>query len=133
MYPNPRATARGPFMKWALVGVIVACNACSDLLNTSGMRRHGEVHDFRPKAVGRLLAGLVRNPRVMLGIVALAIAFFALMALLSIAKLSFAIPATAASYVIETLLAKYLLHERINRKRWVGAMLVSFGVILLAR
>ena len=120
-------------MKWALVGVIVACNACSDLLNTSGMRRHGEVHDFRPKAVGRLLAGLVRNPRVMLGVVALAIAFFALMALLSIAKLSFAIPATAASYVIETLLAKYLLHERINRKRWVGAMLVSFGVILLAR
>jgi len=120
-------------MKWALVGVIVACNACSDLLNTSGMRRHGEVHDFRPKAVGRLLTGLVRNPRVLLGVVTMAIAFFALMALLSIAKLSFAIPATAASYVIETLLAKYLLHEKINRKRWTGALLVTFGVILLAQ
>jgi drug/metabolite transporter (DMT)-like permease len=120
-------------MKWALVGVIVACNACSDLLNTSGMRRHGEVHDFRPKAVGRLLNGLARNPRVLLGVVALAIAFFALMALLSIARLSFAIPATAASYVIETLLAKYLLHEKINRKRWTGALLVTFGVVLLAR
>jgi uncharacterized membrane protein len=47
--------------------------------------------------------------------------------------LSFAIPATAASYVIETLLAKYLLHEKINRKRWTGALLVTFGVILLAQ
>ena len=120
-------------MKWALVGLIVASNACSDLLNTSGMRRHGEVHDFHPKAVGRLLAGLARNPRVMLGVVALAVGFFALMALLSIAKLSFAVPATAASYVVETLLAKYLLHEKINRKRWVGALLVTFGVVLLAR
>jgi uncharacterized membrane protein len=54
------------------------------------------------------------------------------MALLSIAKLSFAIPATAASYVIETLLAKHLLHEKINRKRWTGALLVTLGVILLA-
>jgi len=120
-------------MKWALVGLIVACNACSDLLNTSGMRLHGEVHDFRPKAVGRLVAGLARNPRIVLGVVALAVAFFALMALLSIAKLSFAIPATAASYVLETLLAKYLLHEKINRKRWAGALLVTFGVILLAQ
>jgi drug/metabolite transporter (DMT)-like permease len=120
-------------MKWALVGVIVVCNACSDLLNSSAMRRHGEVHDFHPKAIGGLVAGLARNPRIMLGVVALAVAFFALMALLSIAKLSFAIPATAASYVIETLLAKYLLHERINRKRWTGVLLVTFGVILLAR
>ncbi|HLH41870.1 MAG TPA: EamA family transporter [Bryobacteraceae bacterium] len=120
-------------MKWALVGLIVACNACSDLLNASGMRRHGEVRDFRPQALARLLAGIARNPRVLLGIVALAVAFFALMALLSIAKLSFAIPATAASYVVETLLAKYLLHEKINRKRWLGALLVASGVALLAQ
>jgi hypothetical protein len=119
-------------MKWLLVGVIVACNACADLLNTSGMRHHGEVHDFRPRALGRMTASLARNPRVMLAMVAMTIAFFALMALLSIAKLSFAIPATAASYVLEIVLAKYLLHEQINWKRWTGAVLVTAGVILLA-
>jgi drug/metabolite transporter (DMT)-like permease len=119
-------------MKWMLVGLIVACNACSDLVNTAGMRSHGEVHDLRPRAVGGLVARLARNPRILVGLIALAVGFFALMALLSIAKLSFAIPATAASYVVETLLAKYLLHEKINRKRWAGALLVTFGVILLA-
>lgn len=119
-------------MKWMLVGLIVACNACSDLLNTAGMRCHGEVHDLRPRAVGGLVADLARNPRIVVGLIALAVGFFALMALLSIARLSFAVPATAASYVLETLLAKYLLHEKVNRKRWAGASLVTFGVILLA-
>jgi uncharacterized membrane protein len=37
-----------------------------------------------------------------------------------------------ASYVVEILPAKYLLHERINRKRWAGALLLTLGVILLA-
>jgi bacterial/archaeal transporter family protein len=119
-------------MKWALVGVIVVCNACSDLLNTSGMRRYGEVHDFRPRALTRLIASLARNPRILLGMIGMAVGFFALMALLSIAKLSFAVPATAASYVIEALLAKYVLHERLSAKRWAGALLVTSGVILLA-
>jgi hypothetical protein len=41
--------------------------------------------------------------------VAMAISFFALLSLLSIADLSFAIPATSASYLFETILAKYLL------------------------
>jgi len=43
----------------------------------------------------------------------MAVSFFALMALLSIANLSFAVPATAFSYVLETALAKCLLKERI--------------------
>ena len=37
----------------------------------------------------------------------MAVGFFALLSLLSIADLSFAIPATAGSYMIETILAKW--------------------------
>jgi drug/metabolite transporter (DMT)-like permease len=119
-------------MQWFLVAVIVACNAVGDLLNTTGMRRHGEVHHFTPRALGRLAAALARNPHVIGGIVAMAVAFFALMALLSVANLSFAVPATAASYMVETLLAKLLLKERVSGKRWAGAGLVACGVVLLA-
>jgi uncharacterized membrane protein len=54
------------------------------------------------------------------------------MALLSIAKLSFAVPATASSYVLETALAKYILREHIGWRRWVGASLVGCGVLLVA-
>jgi uncharacterized membrane protein len=49
-----------------------------------------------------------------------------------VANLSFAVPATAASYMVETLLAKLLLKERVSGKRWAGAGLVACGVVLLA-
>jgi uncharacterized membrane protein len=52
--------------------------------------------------------------------------------LVSIADLSFAVPATAASYVCETILAKYILKERISGARWTGACLVACGVALLS-
>jgi drug/metabolite transporter (DMT)-like permease len=119
-------------MKWLLVALIVIPGTIADLLNAMGMKRHGEVHDFRPHAIFRLTASLARNPYVAVGVPAMALSFFALMALLSIAKLSFAVPATASSYVLETALAKYILREHIGWRRWAGASLVGCGVLLVA-
>jgi bacterial/archaeal transporter family protein len=119
-------------VKWILVAVIVVCNTASDLLNALGMRRHGEVREFHPSAIGRLISALARNRYVASGIVAMAISFFALLSLLSIADLSFAIPATSASYMIETVLAKLILKEEVRWERWLGACLVAAGVGLLA-
>jgi uncharacterized membrane protein len=51
--------------------------------------------------------------------------------LLSIANVSFAVPATAASYLLETLLAKYVLGEDVRARRWAAATLVAAGVVLL--
>ena len=53
------------------------------------------------------------------------------MGLLSIEDVSFAVPATAMGYVIETILARWILHEQISLRRWVGAMLVVVGVFLI--
>ena len=119
-------------MKWILVAVIALCNTSGDLLNTIGMRRHGRVHDFRPAGIGRLVLSLGRNPFVIGGVVMMAIAFFALLALLSIADLSFAVPATSASYLVETVLAKLILGEDVRKARWAGACLVACGVALLS-
>ena len=119
-------------MKWALVGVIVACNATGDLLNAFGMRNAGRVHHFNPSALRRLLRAIFHNRYVIGGIIAMAVAFFALLSLLSIANLSFAVPATAASYLLETILAKFILREEVHWQRWLGAGLVACGVIMLA-
>ncbi|HOK44326.1 MAG TPA: EamA family transporter [Bryobacteraceae bacterium] len=119
-------------MKWVLVGMIVVSNTVGDILCTYGMKRRGEVDDFRPTALGRLFAEISRDRYIIGGFVALAAGFFALMALLSIAELSFAIPATAASYVVETMLAKAILKERVNWVRWAGVSLVACGVALIA-
>jgi drug/metabolite transporter (DMT)-like permease len=119
-------------MKWLLVLVIATGNTLGDVLNSKGMKRHGEVTEFGPKGIRRLLAKLARNGYVLGGIAAMAVSFFALLMLLSIAPLSFAIPATAAGYLLETALAKFILREHVGWRRWAGASLVAFGVSLLA-
>lgn len=120
-------------MKWAMVWVIVGSTVLGDLLQSYEMKRHVvEVDDLRPGHLGRMLAGLARRWPLVLAVFFMAISFFAFMKLLSVADLSFAVPVTAASVVIETLLAKLLLREKVSLMRWAGAFCVACGVALLA-
>src|SRR5690242_5989436 len=96
------------------------------------MRKHGEVRELEPRAIRRLLAARARNGCVLGGIAALAVSFYSLLMLLSFTALSFAVPATAASYILETLLARFILKEQVGWSRWAGAWLVAGGVALLA-
>lgn len=117
---------------WALVGVIVASTVLADLLQSLEMRRHGEIRDFDPQGLARLAAALVRKKYLILAVLFLAISFFAFMTLVETADLSFAVPASAATVVFETVLARLILKETVDTKRWIGAALVAGGVWLLA-
>jgi len=119
-------------MRWFLVAVIVGATTLGDALQSAGMKRHGEIHDFRPGALGRAAATLARNWYLIVAVAMMAVSFFAFLTLLSLAELSFAVPATAASFVAETIVARWLLKEQVDWKRWTGAGLVACGVALLA-
>jgi len=119
-------------MNWLLVALIAAATTASDVLQSAAMKRHGEIRDFRPGALGRVLALLARNKLIVASVAAMTVSFFAFIALLSVADLSFAVPATAGSYVLETVLAKYVLQEPVTMERWAGASLVACGVALLS-
>ncbi len=119
-------------MKWLLIGIMVAATAVGEVLQAVGMRRHGEIRDFRPGAVGRALAVLARNRFLIGSVAAMAVSFFAYMGLLTVSELSFAVPATAITYVLETALARYVLRERVSWLRWAGASLVICGVALVS-
>lgn len=116
---------------WALVALIVAGTVAGDILQSFELKRHGEIR-FRASGLGRVAANLALKKYLILAIVCMAISFFAFMSLVSQADLSFAVPASAASFVFETILARYILRERVDAKRWLGAALVAGGVALLA-
>lgn len=99
---------------WLLVASVVLSTVFCDLLQSHGMRRGG------------------RAWKLPLSVVFMAWSFFSFTQLLKVAPMSFAVPATASSIVIETLCARWVLKENVNRNRWSGAMLVAFGVALLA-
>jgi drug/metabolite transporter (DMT)-like permease len=117
--------------QWALVALIVAGTVAGDTLQSLEMKRYGEIR-FSKGGLGRIAATLALKKYLILAIVCMAISFFAFMTLVSQADLSFAVPATAASFVFDTILARYLLRERVDAKRWLGAALVAGGVALLA-
>ena len=119
-------------MKWFYIAVIVAATTVGEVLQAAGMRRHGEIRDFRPGAIGRAAAMLSRNRFVIGSVVAMAVSFFAYLGLLTVSELSFAVPVTAVTYVLETVLAKYFLKEKVSWLRWAGASLVICGVALVS-
>ncbi len=119
-------------MKWALVGLVVGATVLADLLQSFEMKRHGEVSDFGASGLRKLAATLVRKKLLILAVFFMAVSFFAFIRLLSVAELSFAVPATAASVVVETILARLVLNENVNLNRWAGAALIACGVYLVA-
>ena len=118
---------------WSLLAVIIASTVTADLLQSHEMKRHGEIHDFRPSGVRKVLSKLAGKKNLILAVACMAVSFFAFMALVQSAPLSFAVPASAATFVLETVLAKFVLKEQVGTRRAAGALLVLGGVILLAR
>ena len=115
-----------------LLGVVVGCTVMGDLLQSFEMKRHGEIRDFRPRGIGRLVATLARKKLLILAVAFMAVSFFAFLPLVETADVSFVVPASAASMVFETILARLVLKERVDSRRWAGACLVACGVALLA-
>jgi len=119
-------------MKWLLLSIIVCATVLSDLLQSYEMKRSGE-QTVNARGLGRLLRMIVSRRYLFLSIVCMAVSFFAFMALVQTAPLSFAVPASAATFVLETVLAKFVLNEDVGKRRAAGALLVLGGVVLLAR
>ncbi|MGH9523759.1 MAG: EamA family transporter, partial [Terriglobales bacterium] len=68
------------------------------------------------------------------GVAAMALSFFALLWALSWADLSLVAPVAAAlTFIGNAITAKLFLHEDVNLRRWMAAVLVAAGVVLVTR
>ena len=95
------------------------------------MKTVGEVTDFRPRAIARVILRALKVPWMWIGVSMMAMGFFALLGMLSIANVSFVFPATAISYAVGTLGGKIFLREQVTPQRWAGVLLVCAGVALV--
>ena len=118
-------------MKWVLVVLMVVATVLSDLLQSYEMKLAGE-QSVGARGLLRLLKMIVQRRFLILAILCMAVSFFSFMALVQTEPLSFAVPASAASFILETALAKLVLKERVGMKRAAGALIVLAGVVLLS-
>lgn len=114
-----------------LVLIIVVSNAAGDVLITRGMKQIGEVASISPRELLSIAGRVFTNLSFLSGVASLAVSFFAFLAVLSWADLSFVVPATSLVYVVTIIGARFVLKEEVNGLRWAGTLLVCMGVALV--
>jgi drug/metabolite transporter (DMT)-like permease len=120
-------TARTAFF----IAIVVLAGQLGDLSLSQAMKTIGEVKSFTPINLLRVLGRAFRVKWMWIGVSLMAVAFFSLLALLSWANVSLVVPATAASYFIGAVGARFLLREHVSRERWAGVIIVCIGVALV--
>lgn len=110
---------------------LIGGSSLGEILSAKGMQQIGDV-SFRPRLLTGAIWRMIRNPYLIAGVVCMAVSFFSFISLLSYADLSFVVPLTAVSYITNTLGARFFLGERISKERWLGTLLVAFGVALVS-
>lgn len=119
-------------MRWLLLFHLMLFTVLGDLLQSREMKRAAERTDGIAGAFQVLKLILARN-YLLLSILCMAMSFFAFLALVQTEPISFAVPASAGSFVMDTIFAKLLLKERLSRERTLGTVCVFAGILLVAR
>jgi len=98
------------------------------------MKQVGDVGALRHRrGLWIVIARVLRNQNFVLGVAAMAVAFFSLLFALSWGDVSLVAPAAASlTFIGNAFAAKVFLHERVDQRRWIAAVLVAGGVALLA-
>jgi ceramide glucosyltransferase len=118
-------------MRTALIlGFVVLTGTCGEISLTHAMKRVGEVHEFSPAAIWRVLLRSLREVWLWIAVGLMAVSFYAFLTMLSWYPVSFVVPATSLAYVAGALGAKFLLRERLSATRWAGVVFISLGVAL---
>jgi drug/metabolite transporter (DMT)-like permease len=117
----------------AMVAIIVLTATAGDVFMASAMRAVGDLdHIKAARGLRGAIWAVVSEGRFLAGVVWMALSFFALLFSLSHADVSLIAPAAGSlTFVSNALAAKYLLHENVDRRRWLAAVFVCCGVALL--
>src|SRR5689334_1830425 len=119
---------------WGSILAVVAASTTGDVLTSLAMKQVGDVGQvYRTRGVASTVKTVLGNPTLWVGVAFMAVAFFALLFALSWADVSLVAPASASlTFIANAVVAKIFLKEDVDRRRWLAALLVAAGVLLVA-
>jgi drug/metabolite transporter (DMT)-like permease len=119
---------------WSAIAAMVLASTAGDVLLSRAMKQVGDVGAlWRRRGLLTVLGRVLRNPSFLLGVLAMTVAFYSLLLGLSWGDVSLVAPASASlTFVTNAVAARIFLHERVDHRRWMAAVLVAGGVVLLA-
>jgi len=119
----------------AMIGAIVLTATAGDVLIASAMRAVGDLDQIiAARGFRGAVWAVLSEGRFLAGACCMALSFFSLLFSLSHADVSLIAPAAGSlTFVSNAVAAKWLLHENVDRRRWLAAVFVCCGVALLKR
>jgi len=114
----------------AMVFALVICANIGDLTLKRGMTEIGAVN-LSPAGLGHSLWLTMTNVKIWTGIFFLVGFMGSYMTVLSWADYSYVMPVGAFGYAMLTFFAVIFLHEHVSTRRWIGVLVVCFGVLLV--
>jgi drug/metabolite transporter (DMT)-like permease len=119
---------------WAGIGAVVLTSVTGDVSLSKAMKQVGDVEKLWSRTGFRTVLGrVVRNRYFLFGLLSMAVSFYSLLFSLSWGDVSLVGPAAASlTFVGNAIAARIFLSERVDRRRWIAALLVAGGVALLA-
>ena len=122
------------FYTWFSIVAVVVFSTVGDVLISKAMKSVGDVaHVWRDYGTFYTIRRVLTNAPLWLGILFMALGFFSLLFALSWADVSLVGPASASlTFLTNAIAAKFFLHENVDRRRWMAALLVACGVVLIA-
>jgi drug/metabolite transporter (DMT)-like permease len=116
---------------YALIFFMVIFGPLGDVLLSKGMKRVGAISNFTPENLLHLFATVFSSGMIWLGISSLLAFFIAYTLVLSWADYSFVQPASSIAYGIVALLGYFVLGEVVTPTRWIGVLIICFGVFIV--
>jgi len=90
---------------------------------------HGATR-ITPGEIIRVVKDGATNGKILLGITLEAAFFGALLYMLSVRDVSLVWPLTSLGFIVTTLAAQFILHEKVGPIRWAGVLLIALGASL---
>ena len=108
-----------------------ALTASGQIMIRKGMQQVGSLEAYAPHDLFSYFSQAILNPYVIGGTALHAVVYLLILAALSWADVTVAVPLTAIEYCFAAMLAVLLLNEGVPPLRWAGIVLVILGVILI--
>ncbi|HKD80075.1 MAG TPA: EamA family transporter [Candidatus Angelobacter sp.] len=120
---------------WIAIATLVMASSTGDVLLSAAMKRIGDLEELRArKGLLAVIGRVVSEKLFLFGLMSLIFSFFCLLTALSWGDASLVAPASASlTFICSAMLAKFVLHENVDRRRWISAGLVCIGVLLLVK
>ena len=97
---------------------------------SGGLKEINGATEISASQITRVIRDGATNGKILIGIALEAAFFGALLYMLSVRDVSLVWPLTSLGFIVTTLAAQFILHEKVSPMRWAGVLLIALGASL---